>query len=116
MTLLSMPLDKTAMKPTFVKSFLIWVALLNWPPLLFWIPSLLPLTFLPYLFWINIPALFLGLAKIFGPAHYDVQEFGAIPQTVFAWTCIVVFWLFIAAMLTAMTGFLSRRLHKMRTA
>jgi hypothetical protein len=84
------------MKRNHLVVFLIWAALLNWPPLLVRIPALQILCFLPCLFWINIPALWLGLAKLIGQPNYEVQEFGALPQTPLAWSVIVVFWLLVA--------------------
>ena len=111
MTTLSTQWDKLAMNPAHVKNFLILTVLLNWPPILFQIPFFLPLSFFPYLLWINIPALWLGLAKLFGPGHYNVAEFGAMPMTAFAWILLVVFWLLVAAVLPAINAFFLR-LHR----
>jgi hypothetical protein len=85
-----------------------WLTLLNWPPLLTQIPPFRALCFLPYLSWINIPALWLGLARFVGPPHYDIQEFGARPQTGLAWLLIVAFWVLIAAGLTVITALFLR--------
>ncbi len=115
MTLLATQLDKPAMNPAHVKNFLILTVLLNWPPVLFQIPFFYPLTFFPILFWVNIPALWLGLAKVFGEGHYKVAEFGAMPLTAFAWIVLVVFWLFVAAVLTAINAFFLRLSHKDKT-
>lgn len=87
-----------------LKTFLVWMALLNWPPILVWIPFLRLLCFLPFLFWINIPALGLGLAKLIGTPHYDIQEFGAMPLTAFSWILIALFWLLLAIGLTILTS------------
>ena len=110
------------MKRKHIKTFAIWIVLLNWPPILFWIPAdlLRLLCFLPYLFWINIPALWLGLAKLIGKPHYDIQEFGAMPLTVFSWILIVLFWVLVAVGLTALTahfpGILYRKPKKQKGA
>ena len=98
-------LDEDMMMPRkHLKTFLIWMALLNWPPILVWIPFFRLLCFLPYLFWINIPALGLGLAKLIGKPHYDIQEFGAMPLTAFSWILIALFWLLLAIGLTILTA------------
>jgi hypothetical protein len=102
-------------KPTFVKTFLIWSVFLNWPPILVWIPPVRGLCFLPFLFWINIPALWLGLARLFGHPHYDIQEFGALPQTVFAWMLIVIFWLLVAVAGAMATTIIRQLFTKKRT-
>ena len=102
------------MKSVHIKTFLIWSALLNWPAILIWLPPVRLLCFLPFLFWINIPALWLGLAKLIGLRHYDIKEFGAMPKTVFAWVLIVVFWLLVAAALTAATAYFRRSIRSGR--
>jgi len=93
-----------SLKPVHIKTFLIWAAILNSPPILMCIPPLALLWFPALLFWINIPALGLGLAEVIGKPDYDIQEFGAMPKTVLAWTLIVVFWLLVAAVLTVATA------------
>jgi hypothetical protein len=104
------------MKSLHIKTFVIWSALLNWPIVLCWVPvsEVKMLCFIPALFWINIPALWLGLAKLIGKPHYDIQEFGAVPKSLLAWTLIVVFWLLVAAVLTAATTFVRRRFYRER--
>lgn len=97
-------LNVDIMKRKHVKTFLILMTVFNWPPILIWIPFLRLPCFLPYLFWINIPALWLGLARLIGQPHYDIQEFGALPQTPLAWILIVTFWILLAAGLTALTA------------
>jgi hypothetical protein len=63
------------------KTFVTWLVFFNWPGLLIgvlvlWptlretVPSLVALAFIPGLFWINIPAIWLGLAKSMGPEHF----------------------------------------------
>lgn len=76
-----------------LKTFLIWMALLNWPPILNAIPFPFCrlLGFLPFLLWVNIPALWAGLAKLTGKPHFDIQEFGAMPLTPLAWLLIAAF-------------------------
>jgi hypothetical protein len=95
------------MKRKHVKTFLIWMVVLNWPPLL-WLTQydfLRLLCMLPYLFWINIPALWLGIAKLIGKPHYDIQEFGAMPLTVFSWVPIIAFWVLVAIGLSVLTAY-----------
>jgi len=98
------------LKKKHVTTFLIWLTLLNWPPILILVPPLRGWCFLPYIFWINIPALWLGLAKLFGKAHYDIQEFGAIPHTPLAWALIASFWILLAAGLTLATDLFRSKL------
>jgi hypothetical protein len=95
-------------KRSHVIIFLAWAALLNWPPILFHIPAFHLLCFLPALFWINIPALWVGLAQAIGQPHYDIQEFGALPQTPLAWLLIVAFWLLVAAGLAFASAWFTR--------
>lgn len=104
------------LKKKHVKTFLIWLALLNWPPILILVPPLRGLCFLPYIFWINIPALWLGLAKLIGKPHYDIQEFGAMPQTPLAWALIASFWILLAAGLTLATALFRSKLKSKRSA
>lgn len=85
-------------------TFLIWLAFFNWPPILVWIPSLGAACFLPFLFWINIPALWLGLADLVGKPHFIVEEFGAVPQTTVAWVLIALFWITAALGMTVIAG------------
>jgi hypothetical protein len=88
-----------------IKSWLIWLALFNWPAVLIWIPFFRILCFFPLLLWINIPALFLGLATVVGKPHYDIQEFGAVPKTPLAWILIVAFWSLAALGMAAATAY-----------
>lgn len=111
-----------------IKTFLIWLAILNWPPVLIhiseWFSRLphysMPVSFLkllsglPYLLWINIPALWLGLARGIGKPHYDIQEFGALPQTVLAWGLIAAFWILVAIGLTFLTAVYPGLLYRKR--
>lgn len=111
-----MLLDEKMMNRKHIKIFLIWMAFLNWPPVLFLIPVdlLRMVCFLPYLFWINIPALWLGLAKAIGKPHYDIQEFGAMPLTPLSWILIAAFWIVAAMACTAGTTFISGMLNRRR--
>ncbi len=92
------------MKKTHVVTFLVWLVVLNSPPVLVRVPFLGLPFFIPALFWINIPALWLGLADAMGRAHYDIQEFGAMPLTPLSWIAIAVFWSVVAVVLTAVTA------------
>jgi len=100
------------MKRNPITIFLVWVALLNWPAILIYIPGFQLISFIPFLFWINIPALWLGLARTIGQPHYDIQEFGALPQTPLAWFLIVAFWLLVAAVLTLATSLLLKFMRR----
>jgi hypothetical protein len=91
------------MKKETLKAFLAWLAFFNWPPVLIWIPFLRFLCFFPFLFWLNIPGLWLGLAASIGKPHFEVHEFGAVPQTLLAWLVIVAFWTLLAAGCTVLT-------------
>jgi hypothetical protein len=97
-------LDMAMTRSRTVRTFLIWTALLNWPPLLIWVPFLRLACFFPLLLWINIPALWLGLARLIGKPHYDVQEFGAMPLTPFSWILLAGFWVAVAIGLTILTA------------
>ena len=94
------------MKSTHIKIFLFWLVVLNWPPVLIGIPFLCLLCFLPFLFWINIPALWLGLGRCIGPPHYEIGAFGALPQTPLAWIGVAAFWTLLAVVLTIGISFL----------
>ncbi len=95
------------MKQKHVTTFLIWMALLNWPVVLCRVPisEVKMLCFIPALHWINIPALWLGLAKSIGQPHFDIQEFGAMPLTPLSWILIAAFWVLVAIGLTIATSF-----------
>jgi hypothetical protein len=62
------------------------------------------LLFLPLLFWVNIPVLWTGIAKAMGNAHFEIKEFGALPQTVSAYAIIIIFWFLIAVLITLITS------------
>ncbi len=102
------------MKRKYTITFLIWWVLFNWPPILMWVPFLKLFCFLPVLFWINIPALWFGLAKAIGQPHYDIQEFGAVPQTPLSWILIVGFWVLLSAAMTVATAYFPRLLFRNR--
>jgi hypothetical protein len=93
------------MKAKHIRIFLIWLIVLNMPALFVstGIGFFRLLFFLPYLFWINIPGLWLGLAKAIGQPHYDIEAFGALPQTPLAWGLILIFWIVVAVAITALT-------------
>ena len=93
------------MKRKHTVTFLIWLALFNWPPILMWVPFLKLFCFLPALFWINIPAQWCGLGDLMGERHYVFEEFGALPQTPLSWVLIVVFWMLLSALMTVATAF-----------
>jgi hypothetical protein len=96
----------TTQAKTF-KTLLFCIALLNSPAIVILIPSLTFLLFFPFLFWINIPALWFGLAKQFGQQHYLLSAFGAEPQTPLAWLLITGFWTVIAIGITAVDAALN---------
>lgn len=99
-------------KANYCKTFLTWLVFFNWPPVLMWIPYVWVLVFFPALFWINIPALWLGLAKAMGPQHFSVGEFGSSPKTVFAWLGIFIFWALAAAAMTGLTELVRGRFKR----
>lgn len=85
-----------------IRRFLILSLLFNLPPILVVLKA--GLLFLPLLFWVNIPVLWTGLAEAMGEAHFKIEEFGALPQSATAYAVIVVFWLALAALITAITS------------
>jgi hypothetical protein len=87
-----------------VKNMLVLTVVLNSPAIFIWIPWTNLIFFMPFLFWINIPALWCGLAGWTGTRHFDVQEFGAMPLTPLAWLLIVAFWTLVAAGLTLLAA------------
>ena len=102
------------MKRKHVTILLIWMALLNWPVVLCRVPiaEVKMLCFIPTLYWINIPALGLGLAKSIGKPDFDIQEFGAMPLTPRSWILIAAFWGLVAIGLTVATSFFTGLLHR----
>jgi len=92
------------------KLFLRLALIFHLPPLLVlvlaFILSLAPgvgpvvglLALLPYVFWVNIPAI--PLAR-FGVPYYDFQEFGAVPKGPMGLALIILFWLVVAFVATA---------------
>ena len=77
--------------------------------LIFNLPLLLSVTkvgllFLPFLFWVNIPVLWTGVAKTMGESHFKIEEFGAMPQSVTAYVIVISFWLLLAALITLVTS------------
>jgi hypothetical protein len=92
------------------------MVLLNWPIVLCRIPvpEIKLMCFIPALFWINIPALWFGLAKLIGKPHYDIQEFGAMPLTPFAWVLIAAFWILLAFGCAAVTVQFSGMFYRKR--
>ena len=98
---------RETMKWKYVKVFLFWLALFNCSPILIRIPLLGGIIFfLPLLFWINIPGFLLAI--LIGQPHYDIQEFGVVPQTLLAWFLIATFWILLSVGLTIRRCLLSR--------
>lgn len=85
-----------------IKRFLILSLVFNLSPIL--AISKAGILFLPLLLWVNIPVLWTGVAEAMGETHFKIQEFGALPQSATAYTVIVVFWLLLAALITAVTS------------
>lgn len=102
------------MKKRLVKNFLVWTAFFNWPPVLYAIPAFGTLFLLPFLFWLNIPAQWFGLAKLVGAQHFEISEFGAMPQTPLAWILIVAFWVMVAIAFTLLSAVWSRAVDQSR--
>ena len=92
-----MNLQTFSMKRLLLISFL-----LNLPPIL--AVTKIGILFLPLLFWVNIPVLWTGIAKAMGDTHFVIKEFGAMPQSVLAYTIIILFWLLVAGLLTLITS------------
>lgn len=92
-----------------LKTLLTWVAILNWPPVLILVPPTIiqMVSFLPYLFWINIPGHWLGIALVIGEPHFGISAFGALPQTPLSWVLIVGFWVLVAAAATILPELLN---------
>lgn len=97
------------MNSKHLETFLTWVALLNWPPVFILVPSTIiqMVSFLPYLFWINIPGHWLGIALVIGEPHFGISAFGALPQTPLSWVLIVGFWVLVAAAATILPELLN---------
>ncbi|MBU0729406.1 MAG: hypothetical protein KKE17_01785 [Proteobacteria bacterium] len=81
------------------KLFFLTVLLLNSPSLYLLIPDSMVriLLLLPYLLWVNIPGIPLAHLKF---PFYELHEFGAVPQNLIGWSLIVIFWIFVAGLLT----------------
>jgi hypothetical protein len=90
------------MQRKHAKNLLIYGLLLNSPAILIWVPGFGMLFFLPFLYWINLPGKF--LESWIGKPHYNVQEFGVVPQTPLAWFLIVAAWMLPAIVLTALSA------------
>jgi hypothetical protein len=84
------------------KTLLTFGLLLNSPAILVWLPPLKLLFFLPFLYWINLPGRY--LERWIGKPHYEIHEFGVLPQTPLAWLLIVAAWMLPALALTAATA------------
>ncbi|WP_448547661.1 hypothetical protein [Thalassotalea fusca] len=85
-----------------IKRFLVLSLIFNLPPIL--AVTKIGLLFLPLLFWVNIPVLWTGVAKAMGEAHFKIEEFGALPQSVTAYVVIILFWLLLAGLITLITS------------
>jgi hypothetical protein len=108
---LTVKLDRSiidAVDPTMqwkhAKTLLIYGLVLNSPAILIWLPGFGMLFFLPFLYWINLPGTYLN--SWIGKPHYDVQEFGIVPQTPLAWFLIVAAWMLPALAMTALSAWL----------
>jgi len=98
-------MPRTSVKGCLI-TVLIWFVIISLPVAIEMITplqhSLLgPLAFIPALYWINIPGM--PLARIWGLPHFKMGEFGALPQDVFAWTLITLFWILVAVCLALIT-------------
>ncbi len=85
-----------------IKRFLVISLIFNLPPIL--AITKIGLLFLPLLFWVNIPVLWTGVAKIMGETHFKIEEFGALPQSVTAYVIVISFWLLLAGLITIVTS------------
>jgi hypothetical protein len=96
--------------PRFFKTLLIWLLFFNWPPLVVLVPPLRLVAFVPLLFWINIPGLF--LATLLGPPMFKVEEFGALPSGPIAWGLLALFWVLVAVLFTLVNNPINRLLQR----
>jgi hypothetical protein len=85
----------------FLLCTLVWVIVFHWWVLLKFAPSLrdflAPFAFQQALYWVNIPGL--PLARIMGPTHFGVEEFGALPAGPLEYALIALFWIVVSAIL-----------------
>lgn len=88
-----------------LKNLLILAAVLNSPAILIWIPAIGTLFLLPFSFWVNVPAMFFGVADLVGKQHYEISAFGASPQTALGWFLIAAFWTLLAIALTVIAAY-----------
>jgi len=90
----------------FLLCFAFWLFVFHWWLVLWLIPPLReplgPTGFKQSLYWINIPGI--PLAHVMGPRYFEVEEFGALPHGPVAYGLIVLFWVFVAAILGAGTS------------
>lgn len=83
-----------------------WLIAFHWWVILRLVPGLrdllAPLGFKQALYWINIPGV--PLARMMGPKHFGIEEFGAIPAGPLEYTIITFFWIFVAVVLGCATS------------
>jgi hypothetical protein len=77
--------------------------LLLWTGLREAIPALGLVALIPGLFWINIPTGWLGLAHIVGQSNFELTDFGFMPNTLWGWLSVVMFWTLLAIVMTGFT-------------
>jgi hypothetical protein len=81
--------------------------LLNLPPLLAQLMTLLKLDITPIilatLLWANTPLQYLGMASIFTQQQITFEEWGVSQAAPVVWVSVVLFWLFLAALISAIS-------------
>ena len=85
-----------------IKRFLVISLIFNLPPIL--AITKIGFLFLPLVFWVNIPVLWTGVAETMGEAHFKIEAFGALPQSVTAYVVVIAFWLLLAGLITVITS------------
>jgi hypothetical protein len=85
----------------FLLCFLFWLVAFHWWLILYFVPALRQalsrFAFMQAMYWINIPGL--PLARVMGPSHFGVEEFGALPAGPLEYGLIAIFWVLVAAIL-----------------
>ncbi len=102
------------MKRHHAITFLIWMAVFNWPPILDRLCFRIPSCVLPFLFWVAIPVRYCGLGDLMGEQHYILGGGEALLLTPLAWMLTIMFWVLLSAAITATTVLCSGRLYRRR--
>jgi hypothetical protein len=93
-----MSADRKTLAWQFGKVFLILNVLINFSPVLIWIPVLAPVLIFLTIIWLHIPGLI--FAPILGESHFKPTDLASAPISVLAWAAVILFWQLVAAMVT----------------